>query len=394
MPRPRAGSRLGRLLWGAFLLAEFPLLVAVTAGWGAGYLHPGPFWWAQLCAAFLPYLAVALGAVTAVPLLFRRWGWVLVHAVPLVLVLSRGLPGDVLAASVEPRPDDLVLMTFNVPQSGPSAEQLGDSLAALVGAVDPDLLALQEAAVYGPRAADGAYRYLPPQVEGVVRREGYRLPPVAWRAGTPELTEVPVLATRSGDPLPDVAAQTVVTSGSEADNVTEAVRLPFRWQGRDAVLYNVHLRSYGVPKPWHDPALKVLDPRTWIPYLRGYRTAYGIRAGEVEDLVTHIARERLPVIVVGDFNEGPFSWAYRQLRDAGAERTDAFRAAGEGDGRTYHARRPVVRIDYVLADPAFEVVSARVRATTFSDHRPLVVRLRWREEARPQEAPDSLETQE
>ena len=49
-------------------------------------------------------------------------------------------------------------------------------------------------------------------------------------------------------------------------------------------------------------------------------------------------------------------------------------------GRTYRADRPVVRIDYVLADPALEVVSAATAEVGFSDHRPVAVALRWRAE--------------
>ena len=162
---------------------------------------------------------------------------------------------------------------------------------------------------------------------------------------------------------------------------SDELRVRFRWRGREAVLYNLHLRSYGAAKPWRDPRLDVLAPRTWLPYLRQYRDAVRARAREVERLAEHIDRETLPVIVAGDFNEGPFTWAYRRLSrvPGGGRRTDAFHAAGRGDGRTYHGRRPVVRIDFVLADSAFEVVDAYVPASTFSDHRPVVVRLRWNE---------------
>ncbi len=374
-------SIFGRFVWTLFLLVDVPLLLLVAAGWGAGYLHPDLFWWAQLCAAFLPYLAVALGMAAVYPLLVRRWGWFALHALVLVVVVSRSIPADVFDNPVDPQPDDLVMMTFNVPQVGPSAEVLGDSVAALAASVQPDLVALQETILAAPLSDTTGFRFVGPQAQALMDSLGFGVPAIRWdtRFGPP-FTEVPILARTVEDSAMAMEAEEVVMGAVDQDNVTEAVRLQFRWQGRPAVLYGVHLRSYGVPKPWQDPALDALSPRTWLPYLRGYRDAYRARALEVERLVERIAAETAPVIVAGDFNEGPFSWAYRQIRDAGTRRADAFLAAGEGDGRTYHARRPVVRIDYVLADPAFEVVSARVRATTFSDHRPVVVRLRWRAE--------------
>jgi endonuclease/exonuclease/phosphatase (EEP) superfamily protein YafD len=358
------------VLWAAFVALELPLLVSVAAGLAAGVLHPATFWWAQLCAAFLPYLALMLAATAAGSLLARRWGWFALHGLLLALVLLRMLPprGHDPAP---PEPDDLVVMTFNVPQYGPSAEALRDSMIALVRARQPAILAMQEAWVRGPlgsepeRLADhleGVDAVLPYDVV-VGLRSGQTTVPVMIRDGAVEIVEAGIIG-------PDVRRR-----AGESDEL----RVRFRWRGREAVLYNLHLRSYGAAKPWRDPRLDVLAPRTWLPYLRQYRDAVRARAREVERLAEHIDRETLPVIVAGDFNEGPFTWAYRRLsrvRDGG-RRTDAFHAAGRGDGRTYHGRRPVVRIDFVLADPAFEVVDAYVPASTFSDHRPVVVRLRW-----------------
>ena len=86
---PRRRTRLGRVLWVVFLALELPLLIAVAAGLAAGMLHPSTFWWAQLCAAFLPYLALALAATAAGSLIARRWVWFAVHGFLLALVLLR-----------------------------------------------------------------------------------------------------------------------------------------------------------------------------------------------------------------------------------------------------------------------------------------------------------------
>jgi endonuclease/exonuclease/phosphatase (EEP) superfamily protein YafD len=369
----RRRTLLGRVLWIVFVVLEAPLLIAVAAGLAAGVLHPATFWWAQLCAAFLPYLALALAAAAAGSLIAKRWGWFALHA----LLLSLAVLRTFAPASHDPRPasaDDLVLMTFNAPQYGPSAETLRDSMVSLIRARRPDILAMQEAWIRGP--LDPEPEHLAAHLEAVDAvlpyrvmaglRDGESYVPVLFREGTAEPVDARIL----GLPTRREAGE------------SDELRVRFRWQGREAVLYNIHLRSYGAAKPWRDPRLDVLRPATWLPYLRQYRDAYRGRAAEVERLAEAIDRETLPVIVAGDFNEGPFSWAYRRLSRvaAGGMRQDAFHVAGRGDGRTYSGRRPVVRIDFVLADPAFEVVDAVVPATTISDHRPVVVRLRWREE--------------
>lgn len=377
--RRRRRTRLGRATWGLFLALELPLIVGVLAGLGAGYLHPRLFWWAQLCAALLPYLALLLAAAAAGALLAGRRGWLAFHAVLLGFVVLRVMPADLFRTMPEAAPGDLVLMTFNVPQSGPSAEALGDSMVALVRARRPDLLAMQESWVRGPRRSTPAREAV--QVRSVLGALPYDVVvPPGLQAERGAEIHVPVLARRGAVEVLEVTA---IDTGDPRDaEASRALRVRFRWGGREALLYNLHLRSYGAEKPWQDPTVDLLAPRTWVPYLRRYRAAYRARAMEVETLTGHLHGEGLPVVVVGDLNEAPYSWAYRRLQGAGARsgrRIDAFRAAGRGDGRTYHGRQPVVRIDYVLADPAFEVVAAEVPATVFSDHRPVLVRLRWRD---------------
>ena len=84
----------------------------------------------------------------------------------------------------------------------------------------------------------------------------------------------------------------------------------------------------------------------------------------------------VPSILAGDINDLPDSASWRAL--AGA-RTDAFAAAGVGDGFTYSATGPVRRIDGVFADHRLQVLTATVVDSPdvhiASDHRPLLVEL-------------------
>ncbi len=96
----------------------------------------------------------------------------------------------------------------------------------------------------------------------------------------------------------------------------------------------------------------------------------------MEQIRAMLAQETLPLIVSGDFNSTPHNWVYYGLADG---LVDAFRVAGRGWGATYHADFPVARIDHVLVSRAWKVVQAHVSKAPYSDHLPLVVRLRWRE---------------
>jgi endonuclease/exonuclease/phosphatase family metal-dependent hydrolase len=107
--------------------------------------------------------------------------------------------------------------------------------------------------------------------------------------------------------------------------------------------------------------------------------------GVLAELAQHGAH-----FIAGDFNTPGFRGRYtrhlsppvlRLMRTAGYE--DAFHAVGEGSGRTYPARSPLFRVDFVFFPKAW--ASGVCRAHAFgsdpvhhaSDHRPTVVEWAW-----------------
>jgi endonuclease/exonuclease/phosphatase family metal-dependent hydrolase len=100
------------------------------------------------------------------------------------------------------------------------------------------------------------------------------------------------------------------------------------------------------------------------------------RVFETEQLLAALADVRGPLIVAGDFNEEPRGGAYDMMLKAGfadgwTQETTA--------GLTYPADRPTKRIDYVFYRNLGGDVhaAASVPDTLASDHRPLVVTLKF-----------------
>ena len=367
------GQRIARFL---FALADGPVVVAVAIGLAAAVLHPRLFWWAQLVAIGLPYAAWALVVLSLGAALLRWKGLLVTHAILLALVLIRVEPVARLASPM-PEADDLRLTTFNLPQTGPSQEGLRDSATVFVRTTEPDLLLLQDTWV-DPDSPDQANAV---HVEAVVDRLPYVLAipdevePRDVEGRDEDLIAVPLLI-RAGSEVEVLSQESVIPE--EAADVSLALRSHLRWQEREFVLYNLHLRSFGRTKPWEDPLVRWNQPSTWRRYARQYRRVYAQRADEADQIADRIAEETLPVIVAGDFNSTADNWSARRIQNAGAGRRDAFHVGtGLEWGRTYHAARPLVRIDYVFVDPAFEVTSARVMDVGFSDHRPVLTQLRW-----------------
>ena len=361
-----------RLLWPLFVLLDTLVLGLAGLGYAAVYVDPRAFWWGELVAVALPALAVLLLVLTAVPAVAKRWGWVALHAVVVLVLALRLVPFERLGTLPDRAPDDLVVMTLNVPRYGPSAEQLTADVVGLLDAEQPTLVGLQETIAqqrFRPPYRPVIASYVQPAVDTL----GYLLAiPPEWKTYQPIL----IRPDAPGRLTVLEQSQEKLASGWEDRGASRYVRTRFRWQGREAVHYNLHLRYFGQEKPWEED-VRLLQPATWLPFLRRYRAAYRLRAAEVEHIARQIEAETLPVIISGDFNATANNWGYHQLAEG---RLDAFRIAGVGWGGTYRADLPVVRIDHVLVDPAWEVVAARVPDVAFSDHRPLVVRLRWRDE--------------
>jgi endonuclease/exonuclease/phosphatase family metal-dependent hydrolase len=89
---------------------------------------------------------------------------------------------------------------------------------------------------------------------------------------------------------------------------------------------------------------------------------------------------RHPVILMGDFNDSPFSVVHSGLR---RHFRDAFRATGRRWGPTFRAGLIPVRLDYIYVSPGIRVLECFVRndslARVASDHRPVLatVEIGW-----------------
>lgn len=82
-----------------------------------------------------------------------------------------------------------------------------------------------------------------------------------------------------------------------------------------------------------------------------------------------IDKSPYPVIVCGDFNDVPNSYAYCKIGD---RLQNAFVEKGSGIGRTFSNISPTLRIDNIFTDKIFTISQfTRVR-NNLSDHFPII----------------------
>lgn len=98
------------------------------------------------------------------------------------------------------------------------------------------------------------------------------------------------------------------------------------------------------------------------------KIAFGRRARQADILKKEIERSPYKVIVCGDFNDTPTSYAYRTIS---RNLKDTFIESETGMSQTYAGAFPSFRIDYILHDKNFSSFGYEVIQENFSDHYPV-----------------------
>ena len=93
------------------------------------------------------------------------------------------------------------------------------------------------------------------------------------------------------------------------------------------------------------------------------------RLAQVDAISDELAASDASVLLLGDLNATPDAPEIETMVD---ELTDTWVEAGVGDGYTYSAANPSVRIDYVLTSTDIAARTAAVLTSDSSDHLPVV----------------------
>ncbi len=283
---------------------------------------------AFMIRTFLFHLGLFLLLIAHVAGVARRL-WLLGVALPLILFTV----GPTLW-SYRPRhlPDvageTITVMSVNLLHANTAT----GPIVAEVVAAQPDLLVLQEYTPRWHRAFQAALAAAYPHVSYVCRDDSFGQ---AIYARRPFVTLVD-----SDLPI-----------GTVGLPETRAV---IRLAGRDVALYNVHL----MPPKRHDWTIE----QRW----------------EFADLLEQLERERLPVILCGDFNFTNTSAFADELEGLGL--IDAHRISGRGRGSTWPVLGffryvPGVRIDHVFLSQELTSTSSRTGIGRGSDHRPVIAEI-------------------
>ncbi len=294
-------------------LASLLLLLSIVA-W-LGFVH----WLADVVALFVPYLAGGTAVLLLISAIVRhRTGAMLaglallLNLVPLVGYLPWG--STAVAAS---QPADLRLMMYNIYYQNNDL----DAVVAEVAAHEPDVVFLME------------YSFaIQAQIEAEFADYPYRLiEPSRMTSGVALFSRVPLTASRV-----------------------------YRFDGTRIPIIEVTFDVVG-------QAVTLVGGHPWPPIDR-WANLHALQVADVQRVAELVDG---PLIVAGDFNAAPWSFALRQLQ-AAAGVQDTRRGLG---GLTTWAGPPPVRLslDHVFASDELVVQSYAYGQSGGSDHRPIIV---------------------
>jgi endonuclease/exonuclease/phosphatase (EEP) superfamily protein YafD len=338
-------------------LALVSLAAAVL--WMLAISMIGQSWhWLALVMHLPPFIVPGVLVAVALPGLFfgKRLmlvllGAALILAGPMLGYRTHGTKLSQLVTSA----NQLRVMTCN------RGQHHGHSLAPFLQQTQPDVLLIQDANV-----------------------------PMGLKPNPPELaafshsSRIGELALLSKHPIVSNKLVIVPVTGTTQIHGpwNRLMRTVLRWQGREVVIFSLHL-----PSPRH-PMQIYREGKIWEAggkdrAVRLWESHRAVMSAVLEHMEQDMASSGLPTVVTGDWNQPALGAQYRRLKQV---LTDSHSEQGQGYGFTcpgdlaapWPLPSPWLRIDYVLSSGHWRVLGHEVEPRSQAQHCAVVAALELR----------------
>ncbi|SPY34382.1 Uncharacterized protein conserved in bacteria [Porphyromonas cangingivalis] len=354
--------------WTIELILEVILVSLYGGGLLSPYVSPQIVSIPAVLNLAFPIIFLFFVLMTVVYLLRRRWKYLIIHAILLIISISYLKSYFPITLKENEATQDLRVMTYNVSGFLPNR---ANSLSAenIIRNSEANIVCLQEA-ILSRDEAENALAFRKKFGKVYPHRDAH-FDYKTHSQGLVLLSKYPIVKKH-------VIEYPYKTDGNAS--VAYLIRLP---NDKKLLLVNNHMESYRLTKKEKDSYTNVTKENFFkrIPSL--VRELYG-RLGkplskraqassEVQKEVKHLKDTYKPdyTIITGDMNDTPMSYTYSKMR--GSLR-DAYEDKGMGIGVSYNEPLFYFRIDHLFYDERMTVLRAKLpRYKWSSDHNPLIV---------------------
>lgn len=344
-------------------------IVTVIGAYG-GHIEPQSMPIASLLTMLFPILMVACAAVAVIDLLFKRQ-LAIIPAVAIVASIGPMLTVSPVHKPHAPLTEDemprkFTVLTYNVLNFIDNQGIYPDSTNRTISYIlstDADIVCLQECEYLCPMPM---YCVTKAQVDSLLDRYPYRH---IGKNGQSLLSKFPFL------PIP--------MHKTEKDN---AAFTAYRTNvyGHVVTIFNVHLQSLGLTTSDRELFLSLtsLDRQQSLDHIRSQIVSklfdgFIQRAEQADRIAVWVKAfdDNSDIILCGDFNDVPLSYAYRTIIGAGL--SDAYAEAALGPTITYNSNRFYFHIDQMMYHGELSPVSVERGNIPSSDHYPIFATFLW-----------------
>jgi endonuclease/exonuclease/phosphatase family metal-dependent hydrolase len=135
-------------------------------------------------------------------------------------------------------------------------------------------------------------------------------------------------------------------------------------------IFNVHFQSLNIK-----PEIKDLQKGNSKKLIGRIGYGFKLQQNQAEMLMKEVERSPYKTLIIGDFNNTAFSYIYKLVK--GTRFYDAFLEAGTGFGKSFNLSYFPLRIDFFMIDKSIGIESFQVFPVNYSDHFPLLTRIKW-----------------
>lgn len=271
--------------------------------------------------------------------------WLSAIAILVSYVLLGPFYGFEDSDQIEEKPSDLKVMSYNAwgfnKNGWIKKPGIGDSIVEFITTQNPDIVCIQE--------------------HNRIRHR--QLTQYAYRSETPYSEPRTIQAIFSKYPI--------VNNGSLnlPGTINNIIYADIALNNDTVRVYNVHLQSFSIVPSADNFSDGEKSERTYHRLV----DTFSKQLEQAKIFEEHLRKSPYVNILCGDFNNTQFSNVYKIVK---GNLQDSFLESGSGFGRTYDLWKLPLRIDYILADPDFEVVSHQNFDVKLSDHYPVMATLR------------------